>query len=339
MYVGLLVKTAIERQIAATVWTNPSVLSSTEWEVQMTMPENHYQVVLNGGLLEAARRSSLTGSLLIVPDADRLLRQILLARLWYRTSINALIMRPPANGQTRRLLGAIKAFGMLFAMYIGVHVSVLQSPLSPTHPMATNRIARLRTVTTTYDPVKYREHIPQETARRRLNLPLECRIWSILGAIDPRKGTDLAVAAVSQLGADDVLLIAGKIEHSSEAEISSTAAVRLKQEGRLIVRRGYLSDEELVLHTYASTALLLPYSTSMGSGILLLGAASGVPMMSAGETLVAEAISQYGLGRVAPFNAESFADILRLEAANPTTPPMLPLPSDSTFFDSLVGIS
>lgn len=134
-------------------------------------------------------------------------------------------------------------------------------------------------------------------ARATLGLPREQRIVAALGFIRPYKGYGLLADVWEQLGARaPLLLVMG--EMLAGADDVRAPLERLERTGRVELRLGYASDEELQLAIIAADAVLLPYTASSESGILHQARALQVPVLASDVPQLASAVRVAAAGSV-----------------------------------------
>jgi glycosyltransferase involved in cell wall biosynthesis len=100
----------------------------------------------------------------------------------------------------------------------------------------------------------------------------ERRSLLVVGRLWPYQGADLAVAAFERLGPayeDATLVVAGKGPVGEELARATRP--------RVVVKPGYVPEDELMALLRDSTAVLLPYLDATQSGVGLQAVARGVP--------------------------------------------------------------
>ncbi len=118
-------------------------------------------------------------------------------------------------------------------------------------------------------------------ARRKLGIPDEEVVFLLFGQLRANKGIDILLAAFKAVcQVTDVpirLLLAG----TADAEVSSLIKQAILQEPRIDFREGFVADEMVQpLHTAADVAVL-PFSSGLTSGSLILAMGFGLPVIAA----------------------------------------------------------
>jgi beta-1,4-mannosyltransferase len=103
-------------------------------------------------------------------------------------------------------------------------------------------------------------------ARERLGLRQDVPVLSCLGLLRPYKGVELACAAVEALAGRAQLLVAGQAQRTFDVEGLRARARR--SNGAISVIPRALTDVEFSDAVAASDAVLLPYHSVTGSGVL-----------------------------------------------------------------------
>jgi len=118
----------------------------------------------------------------------------------------------------------------------------------------------------------------RSTVRSALEIPADAPVLLFCGAIREYKNIDAAIGALAQLGRDDVILIvAGSEPDGGPDPLAKTKETirRAGVENRVRLVSGFLDRERMAEIFEASDVLLLPYSKSYGSGLLMLGMTFG----------------------------------------------------------------
>lgn len=147
------------------------------------------------------------------------------------------------------------------------------------------------------DPVDPPIAMSKSQAREMLGLDQESKFVSLIGLIDQRKGVgDLLAAAQMLEGTGAKILLAGK--NSPEARGMLSGKYRsLVQSGRVVVRDGHLSPNEMWAACIASDIVTTPYPKHRYSASILIRAASvGVPVLANRIGWMEDVTHRYGLG-------------------------------------------
>ncbi len=130
----------------------------------------------------------------------------------------------------------------------------------------------------TSKPIKYAVHpildiypsaIPQEKARKVLNLPQNKPIVLFFGAVRPYKGLDLLIKAaatppLNQL--DVVFLVAGEFYFNSEPEYRQMID-QLNLKDKFIIHNYFIPDDKVHLFFCAADLVVQPYKSATQSGV------------------------------------------------------------------------
>jgi glycosyltransferase involved in cell wall biosynthesis len=121
--------------------------------------------------------------------------------------------------------------------------------------------------------------IDREAARRKLDI--HGKMLLFFGLIRPYKGVDVAIQALGLLKErcpDLTLWIAGEFWEGIEPYRKLITKFHL--DSRVRIEPGYLSEEELTVRVRASDAVVLPYRSATGSGVLATAFAHNRPVIA-----------------------------------------------------------
>ena len=162
--------------------------------------------------------------------------------------------------------------------------------------------------------------IPRAEARRRLGLPVAQRVLAAVGFVRAYKGYDLLADVWEELGQDaPTLIVAGELMAESERSVLD----RLNCCDKVLLRLGYLPDDEMRAMICAADAVLLPYRAGSDSGVLHLARALGVPVIASDAPHLAASVKATGAGAVLPRESVAWAHAIR----GPLPPPPPPAPT------------
>lgn len=174
-------------------------------------------------------------------------------------------------------------------------------------PFAVKQLAQWSQTTTVVplaDPVDPHPspHLPVETLRDRLGLQAGRMVFLLFGALDGRKGIAQILDAISLLPPDLCqrlcLLLAGATSATEQALIQPKIE-RLRQTHpvQVIEHYQFISEEDVSSYFQLADVVLATYQRHVGmSGILLLAAAAGKPVLSSNYGLMGELVRRYSLG-------------------------------------------
>ncbi len=128
------------------------------------------------------------------------------------------------------------------------------------------------------------------------------------GLVRPYKGIDIALEALALADLPDArLTVAGEIWPDAEAVRSSAAALP-----QVHLIEGYIPDQQAADLFVRADALLLPYRSVTGSGVLAMARHYRVPVIASDLPALAREIAADGLGWTFPAgDAQALADLLR----------------------------
>jgi len=122
-------------------------------------------------------------------------------------------------------------------------------------------------------------------AKRRLGIDEGKRTILFFGNIAPYKGLEYLITAFRQLRASAEnyhLVIAGRLKGSAEYWAAIERTIRDDVErGCILLRAGYIPDDETEVYFKAADVLALPYRYIYQSGVLFLGHSFGLPVLVA----------------------------------------------------------
>ncbi len=127
------------------------------------------------------------------------------------------------------------------------------------------------------------------------------------------KGSDIAIGALSHLDSSYRLLIAGKEEDFSQADLIKKA----KHHGvsdRILFKMAFIEEENLADVFCAADFVLIPYKISFTgqSGPLVYAASIGIPIIGSSAPIISETIGAYQLGEVfMEYNTQALASAIR----------------------------
>lgn len=154
--------------------------------------------------------------------------------------------------------------------------------------------------------------------RAELGLPADRRLVGVFGGIYERKNSKLIWEAMEKKSIDADLLLAGPVS----PEVAAWAAtIEPTERGRLIVRDGFLSSEELDKLVASVDVVPLIMTNNGPSGIMGKALVAEVPVVTAGSVVRARELVAADLGEVAEIDVDSIgAAIERTLARDPAAP-------------------
>lgn len=152
-------------------------------------------------------------------------------------------------------------------------------------------------------------------ARKRLSLDYSGSLLLFFGILRKDKGIETLIRAIDKVKNEDFrVLIAGFPMDYTDAEIRELVR-NSGIEDRVILKLGYVAEEDVAAHFGAADALVLPYSRiyTGGSGPLMKGACTyGKPIIASDVSEMGGLVRKHGLGWVSmPDDPKSLADGIR----------------------------
>jgi glycosyltransferase involved in cell wall biosynthesis len=154
------------------------------------------------------------------------------------------------------------------------------------------------------DPVQFRPspEAALQHLRSRLGIDPHRRVLLLFGALDGRKGIDQLLAAIALLPASQceslcLLLVGGTSAREQERIRAKSMEVRQTHPIQLIEDYRFVAEAEVPAYFQLADLVLAPYQRHVGmSGILLLAAAAGKPVLSSNYGLMGELVRRHQLG-------------------------------------------
>ena len=138
------------------------------------------------------------------------------------------------------------------------------------------------------------EKLSKSSARQELKLPQDKKIILCFGFIRDYKGIDLAIEAVSRLGDEHHLIIAGEVYGSFEKYEKQIKDLGVESKISLFTR--YISDNETPLFFSAADVCLLPYKSATQSGIVAISYHFDLPVAATNVGGLSEMIEPFNSG-------------------------------------------
>jgi len=154
------------------------------------------------------------------------------------------------------------------------------------------------------DPVSVFPDESSSHTHMQLGIEKHRTVFLLFGALDGRKGIYQLLDAIQELSSDlcqdFCLLLVGKASHAEQDQIHQRAAALCQSRPiQLIECYDFVPDDDVPSYFHLADVVLAPYQRHVGmSGILLLAAAAGKPVLSSDYGLMGEVVRQYKLGLV-----------------------------------------
>jgi D-inositol-3-phosphate glycosyltransferase len=155
--------------------------------------------------------------------------------------------------------------------------------------------------------------LTEAEAKQRLGIRKGDGAILFFGRITPYKGLEYLVKAFRQLRAqnrDCRLIIAGRPDNCEEYWNAMRAEIHADVErGEIILKAGYIPDEETEVYFKGADVLVLPYKDIYQSGVLFLAHSFGLPVVASDVGSLKDDIVEGKTGSV--FKPEDSADLAK----------------------------
>jgi glycosyltransferase involved in cell wall biosynthesis len=286
------------------------------------------------GLEDAA--AQLNADVVVVPDGDDLVADLVLQGWSHSSNIRVLVMR--ASPQSRRVIDlarwASKAgLARLAAKRARINVFYLR----PSHAVA-------RKLSDVIDPTEFSPRADLGQFREEWGLDTDRHWFGVLGSITPRKNAALVARALRLVppGRNLGLLIAGRLDPTVRADLDQITE-GWPSSHRIVVRDAMLTDQELDSAVSTCAVLVLAHSNEGPSGLLGKAVAAGTYVLAAGARSLRRDVSNIPSARWVPLDAESMAaamtEISKAASGRPRSPgsTSAPVRAVATFTDPLIA--
>ena len=155
----------------------------------------------------------------------------------------------------------------------------------------------------------YRDDVDRGAARQRLALSADDRILAFVGWVRPYKGVRELVMAFRRLRGEDLrLLVAGQPGSDGFAgEITDLA----KADPRIVLKLGFVPDDDLQLYLNAADAVALPYREIFTSGSVLLAMTFGRAIIAPRRGCIGQTLDEAGAILYEAGDPDGLPDALR----------------------------
>ena len=170
----------------------------------------------------------------------------------------------------------------------------------------------------------YPRTLTREQARAQLHVAADANVFSFVGQVRPYKNVVLLVQQFRALGADAVLLVAGKTRPRALVDDIRAAA---GDDPRIQFTPRFIADDQLQLYLLAADVVVLPYRDILNSGSALLALSFDRPVLVPRKGAMADLARRVGDDWVRTFAGELTSDTLReaMAWAKKERPPRAPL--------------
>lgn len=138
----------------------------------------------------------------------------------------------------------------------------------------------------------YPETVAAASARERLKIPAEATVFVLLGHLRRYKGIPELITAFQELNAKSAyLVIAGK---SWDPEFLAGVRRLIKKDARVLLREGFVPDDEVQLYMNASDVAVFPYRQILTSGAVVLAMSFGKPCIATSLGCIPDLLDERG---------------------------------------------
>ncbi len=157
------------------------------------------------------------------------------------------------------------------------------------------------------DPLAPSAKIGQSDAKSVFGIQESRRVVGLVGHLEERKGVDLLLNAFIEADLPNaVLLLVGKTNSFSEACLNTPEVQRFVEAGRIILRKGWVSEESLNNAIRAMDIVCTPYPRHIGAAsVVLRAAASHRPVLASDFGWVGKTVEKYNIGKAIPVSDNS----------------------------------
>jgi len=118
--------------------------------------------------------------------------------------------------------------------------------------------------------------IAKDTARERLNIPLNSKVLLFFGLIRDYKGLDILLEAMNTLDETYYLIVAGEVYGDDKAYLKQVENI---PQAQVVMRNGYIPDDEVKYYFSASDLCILPYKKGTQSGVQAISDSFCTPVL------------------------------------------------------------
>lgn len=135
----------------------------------------------------------------------------------------------------------------------------------------------------------YKPAIEATQARSVLGLPEQGRVYLNLGMLKPYKGIESLLRTWSKQEGNRTLLIVGKAQNEEYGRALLQQAQAIPS---VILRNGFVEDDQLHLYFSAADVVLLPFNKILTSGSLILAMSYGKPVIAPNIGSISETLGE-----------------------------------------------
>lgn len=341
-YVRCLVLAAQHVEVRPVLITTSQLLESSEYAVQLRdlADADVFDVRLDDtlssrdGLMRQLQQLRSSAGTIVLPEADRFLPAVVVAKFRRRLPrrLSLIVMRSPGtfgiglrNAVAR--LTKTASIVVLSCFRQTVAIRLLEDPLATRHgrtwpwPLASSRL-RLD------DPNLVALETPERPAELAA-LATDCRVMSMLGAIDDRKRLPEVLDAWAAIPPDAqrVLVVAGRMTARVRAQVDA----QLVHIANVVVIDRYMSTGELRWVLERSNGVVALYDGGMSSGVVTATAAFGRWLVAPASTRCGRIAREHGFGVTFEDRPGALAEAMQNVLGRDAAPSPVPVPSPVEF--------
>ena len=155
-----------------------------------------------------------------------------------------------------------------------------------------------------YDFLLPKERIGRDAARERLGLPRDLPIVLFFGLIKRYKGLEYLVEAFraieERVSTARLVIVGGLFPEADGYAFYRDLLARIAGDARIVLINDYVALERAGLFLIASDIVVLPYTKTYQSGVLLAAYAAGRPVIVTDTGGLSETVGEDGTGVVVP---------------------------------------
>jgi glycosyltransferase involved in cell wall biosynthesis len=118
--------------------------------------------------------------------------------------------------------------------------------------------------------------IDKNTARERLNIPLNSKVLLFFGLIRDYKGLDVLLEAMNTLDETYYLIVAGEVYGDDQSYLKQIENI---PQSHVVMHNGYIPDDEVKYYFSASDLCVLPYKKGTQSGVQAISDSFCTPVL------------------------------------------------------------
>lgn len=304
MYVGRLVREALDQELCVELVTTSSALATCEYREHVSNLAKATGFTLRTAHSLKPSRRALQVALapvsrrVLIPDGDAWLPFAAFAP-WRREEVTLLLMRTlPSKGRGSAFLVKAILANVVNALP-GRRVLRLTVP---GRASARDCHLLLRHLEAVPDPTPVEMNHDVQAVRRTIGARPGRQLALVAGLIDERKSIAHLIDWLTASALDDppAVLLSGRQSSAVQGLMRTTAVEQLVTDGRLVIEDRFLTDRELAARYAASDVVLVLHENEGPSGAVAHAMTYGKPIIAWGAQQVVGTVRAEGWGVVLP---------------------------------------